>query len=71
MRIIAENLGYRELARLADFLSKCTTDSIYYEQINRWFDLGFDYVEIGYDLYYDECYMTNESNMKLYESDFV
>lgn len=70
MRVIAENLGYRELARLADFLNKCANESKYYDNINLWLELGFEIIEIGYDLNYDELYITNEINMKLYESDF-
>ena len=70
IRVIAENLGYREIERLGAFLKACSNKAKYYDNINRWLELGFEYVEIGYDLHYDEPYMTNECDMKLYESDF-
>ena len=70
MRVIAENLGYRELARLGEFLINVTQQSKYYDEINLWSTVGYEYIELGYDLKYDECYMCTDLGVYLYESDF-
>lgn len=70
IRVITDNIGYREMDRLGDFLKACASNHKYYDNINLWIDLGFECIDIGYDLNYDECYMTNECGMKCYQSDF-
>ena len=70
MRVVAENLGYRELERLGQFLIDVANKEKYYNRINLWNELCYEYIEIGYSTYYDEGYITNECNSKYYESDF-
>lgn len=69
IRVITENVGYRELDRLGTFLMYCSSKAELYTQINTWLQY-FDMVEIGYDLHYDEPYIENEVGAKLYASDF-
>ena len=70
IRVITEDLGYRELDRLGDFLHACATNHKYYDNINLWIELVYECIDIGYDKYYDEGYMTNELGLKCYQSDF-
>ena len=70
MRVISENLGYREIERLGSFLEFVCNKGYIVEFINRQIDLGYEYIEFGYDLRYDEPYITTELGVKWYESDF-
>lgn len=70
IRVLTDDLGYREIERLAQFLIKCSTDHKYYDNINLWIELGYEVIDLGYSVHYDEGFMRNELGITLYESDF-
>ncbi len=48
MNIIATGLGYRELQRVADFITKYIDNATFNEMVDT-----YDIIDIGYDLHYD------------------
>ena len=57
MNIKAENLGYRELSRIADFIRAIENGN---ENFNNLINISFGGITIGYDVSYDSVTITNE-----------